>query len=102
MKEHYYYSIEEDEEAKDSTREPIEVYDGRSADFAENINDQEEIEGIRLRGRYTAKQSASLMGISRSTFHAAVKAGKIRQRHNGISPRPYYLGRDLLRLLNAI
>lgn len=53
-------------------------------------------------GRYGATQAARLLGISRTSFYSIVRQGKIRKRFNDLSSRAYYLGRDLLRLINAL
>ena len=52
-------------------------------------------------GRYSAKEAASLLGVSRSTLARDVKAGKIKcgiRRSNG---RRFYLGMEIVRYWKA-
>lgn len=52
-------------------------------------------------GRYSAKEAANLLGVSRSTLARSVKAGKIKcgiRRSNG---RRFYLGMEIVRYWRA-
>lgn len=51
---------------------------------------------IRPESRWNAKEAARLLGMSTDTLRRRVKDGSIRQHFGRLSPRPYYLGRDIL------
>lgn len=52
-------------------------------------------------GRYNATQACRALGVCRNTLRKYVIDGRIRQRLSRRSTRPYYLGRDLMRLWMA-
>lgn len=57
---------------------------------------------IDPRGRYNETQAAKKLGVNRSTLYRWKRKGIIKpsiQKHNGW---PSYLGRDLLKLYNAV
>lgn len=53
---------------------------------------------IDPRGRYTASQAASLLGVHRCTVGRWKRQGLISPRYSKVNGRPRYIGADLLRL----
>lgn len=47
--------------------------------------------------RFNRKEAAELLGCSVETIRRMVNAGLLRQRFCSKSPRPYYLGADLIK-----
>lgn len=52
---------------------------------------------VALDGRYTPKETYTVLGISRSTLHNHTKAGRIKFRLRRNSKRYFYTGAEIIR-----
>lgn len=57
---------------------------------------------VALEGRYSLADAARILEVDRKTIYRWRKCGYLKEKKHRFNKRPFILGRDLLRIFDAI